>query len=326
MDLDYFGPKVDDLLQKLHILQYERKRRVATDGDCFYDSVYAVAFEDPVVRATLHERARGITNIKVFRISLATFMRDDPLLRTLHQFTRTKEVTLAEEGLSWNGYLKRIATTKEYADQLTIMCTPLFCGKDIEQISDGSTIAKPWTTIPGQVEDWPYSVTGPPIKLAYFHQGKHYEPLHPRQAPAAAQVRSLRAKTPSTPTKAPATPSKSPEKRRHPPASTEVPPKSPLKSKQHPIGETNTRVTRSALRSSQDGVSSQPKSPDKSEETCKGCGWTGPSTSILKHIGQKPECEASNDVEALRLKAKIRNSEKNAARMKDLYIGLVSDH
>ena len=174
-------------IQKLG-LSYEVKRKAKSDGDCMYDSTFAVAFEDPLMRADLSHRTLGVNCVKSLRIELAKFMKKDLQLQELPEFQRCRDFTLNDDynkgQISWDQYLERMATTKEYADQLTVLCMALFCGKDILHVSDSTRRGdNPWVLTAGTLEGWPYPVKGPPIRLAYLHQSEHYEPLQMKQQP-----------------------------------------------------------------------------------------------------------------------------------------------
>ena len=46
---------------------FEVKRKAQSNGNCHYDSVLAVAFEDPAMRATLSNLTSRVTDIKTLR-------------------------------------------------------------------------------------------------------------------------------------------------------------------------------------------------------------------------------------------------------------------
>ena len=292
---------VNQILQSLG-LPYVCMRRAAIDGNCFYDSVLAVAFEDPALWATL--RTKGVTDILSFRHHLATFMRDNTELHALAWFKTYQKSTRLEErnrGLDWNGYLRRIATTKDYVDQLTIMCTALFCGKDIVQVSEGSRKEHPWTTIPGQVEGWPHPVKGPPITLAYLHKNQHYEPIHRSQPPSIPQVRPTRStqpRVPNTPTIPSPHQQKSPGKRKQAPTVPQA------------ISPRSTR-SQGASPQNQDVTTSQPKSPKKEKKQCKVCGKE--FELFVSHLKRSKKCGDQYDVAALDAENKMQQKVVMAA-------------
>ena len=162
------------------------------DGSCFYDSVLA-GTEDPEVEETLSalfrvglaaalqdNAADGITRIRALRLANANFMRANRTLHGLEWFQQYKEVTLNEDrniGVSWDEYLTRVGYSDDDADQLQVVCMALLCGKDIMQVSEDYPREDPWHRIPGQIAGWPFPARSPPIRLAYMHQGRHYEPL-----------------------------------------------------------------------------------------------------------------------------------------------------
>ena len=189
-----FQRRINNNVQRLG-QPYECGREVAQNGNCFFDSYLAVA-EDPTVRNTLSQEARGIFTIRDFRLALANFMGNNQLLQSLAWFQRYKKATLEDPhnmGRSWFEYLNRVASTNDYADQLQVMCTALFCSKDILQVSDDSKAENPWLTIPGQVEGWPIPANSPPIRLGYLHRGEHYEPLKQRHSPTVECSREAKA-------------------------------------------------------------------------------------------------------------------------------------
>ena len=81
-----------------------------------------------------------------------------------------------------------------------------------------------------------------------------------------------------------------------------------------------TRGTGPALsnvRGLQAVASGQLKSSGKQQRKCGGCQYVG--VSLLSHIGKKKECEAFNDVEALRAESKESNKEAARRRSKSDY-------
>ena len=327
MAADEFPTIVNRGLQNLGIA-YEVKRKAKSDGDCFYDSAFAVAFEDHVMREKLSDRTRGVTDTKSLRVELARFMKTNHQLHALSEFQSCKDFTLKDDRnkglIPWEKYLKRMATTKEYADQLTVMCMALFCGKDIQHVNVQGTRKgdDPWWKTPGTLEGWPYPVKGQPIRLAYLHKSQHYEPLQLMQPPSirqARQTRSPQPRPPTTPTKPSFTQPKSPAKRKGPPTGRGTKPKSPMKVDQPPIGSSNarTRSMKHQITEPQAFASSQPKSPTKPDQVCKGCGYIG--SALLSHLGHKPRCQAWYDMVALRAESAKRRFELMAARNREKY-------
>ena len=88
--------KINNFLQRLG-LNLECAREVATNGNCFYDSVVAVA-EDPRIRTTLSQDAQHILTgrstlsqdarhiVRDFRGALANFMGTNVMLHGLMWF------------------------------------------------------------------------------------------------------------------------------------------------------------------------------------------------------------------------------------------------
>ena len=138
-------------------------RRVAANGDCFFDTVLAL-LEDQVIRQKISFRAKNIHTIKDLRRALANFMRTDPKFRRMFAPNSTLEAQWVEvrddpenKDLSWDQYLDAVANTRKYADQLVVVSMAMFIGKDIMVAAFPTRSAlflNQWERSPGQPEGW----------------------------------------------------------------------------------------------------------------------------------------------------------------------------
>ena len=320
-------------------LQYECGREVAINGNCFVDSVLACIDN---VRQTLPGYAKGIFTISHFREGLANFMGKNKTLHALVWFQRYKRATLEDKKTkahSWEEYLDRVANTRDYVDQLQVMCTALFLNKDILQVCEDYNPENPWLTIPGQIEGWPIPSTEPPLRLAYFHKGEHYEPLKQKQQltnPPGRVTRSSERKLSGTltnqqqPSIQPLRVTRSHAKQLESCSQTSsIHAKSPAKRKLSPSAaevdcENKSPVKASKCKSTETGASNRqavatklPKLHGKPLQPCKGCKFNG--TSLLGHLKKKPGCAKLYDIAALQAEAKQLNREKAAARGRERY-------
>ena len=194
------GPALHDFQAEINYhlrqagLSMECGRGAEPDGDCFYDSVIAV-LEDRAIRRNIAKRAKNIHTIQDLRKAVAHFMDTSKELRSVPLF-KAYQVALNNEpeskGLSWKQYLNEVAFTKRYADQLVIMCTAVFLGKDIfiANFPTKSTLfLKPWDKISGQPEGWTEPVTAPPLIIGYLRE-RHFEPL--REIPSTSGEQACR--------------------------------------------------------------------------------------------------------------------------------------
>ena len=240
---------------------FECGREVVVNGSCFYDSVQANA-EDPRIRETLSPQAKGIFNYRDFRLALAHFMGSNQMLHVLPDFLRYRNVTLEDpvnNGQSWDEYLNKVAYSNDYADQLQIMCTALFCRKDILlfQVSEQSRKENAWSTFPGKPEGWPIPASYPPMRLGYLHSGEHFEPLRYKQLPAVIQCKQS-------------------------PSESQSQPKCNIKGKASEVRTRSTQFTEAEPHDVPSRQSRIPAEQPSSIKTCKVCKWKGPQ--LLKQF------------------------------------------
>ena len=162
-------------------------RRVAANGDCFFDTVLAL-LEDAVIRQNIAFRAKNIHTIRDLRKALACFMRTDPKFRRMFAPNSTLEAQWVEvrddpenKDLSWDQYLDAVANTRKYADQLVVVSMAMFIGKDIMVAAFPARhpfyrLMGPWEKSPGQPEGWEEAATTPPLIMANLRE-RHFEPL-----------------------------------------------------------------------------------------------------------------------------------------------------
>ena len=306
--------KINDTLQRSGE-PYECGRDVPGDGNCFYQSFLVVA-EDKAVRETLSKDARDIFTVTDFRVRLAHFMGNNSMLHSLAWFQEYKRATLNDhhnKGRSWLEYLNRVATTNDYADQLQVMCTALFCSKDILQVSEDSKVESLWLTIPGQVEGWPIPSRLPAIRLAYLHRGEHYMPLKQRQSstlrcnrPTSVQQTTRRTSSASTPDVTPHSSCTQQRPRRATATYKDVLSKSKPDIPPKPPSYANTFMD----------SPSKPKSdvPAKPSKTCKVCNWSG--LNLILHLKKsKSNCRDFHDMVVLEQEAKEETRRRKAVAM-----------
>ena len=63
-----------------------------------------------------------------------------------------------------------------WADELVMICTAIFLGKNIWQISCTSKKERPWLVIPGKIPGWPIHVKKPPLRIFNINL-LHFEAL-----------------------------------------------------------------------------------------------------------------------------------------------------
>ena len=90
-----FWIEINKCLVKLR-LPYQCGRIVSTDGNCFYDSVFAF-LEDPNIRRGINSRAKHITNYKDLRFALAEFMETNETLHEIGTFQTQRNYTLKQK-------------------------------------------------------------------------------------------------------------------------------------------------------------------------------------------------------------------------------------
>ena len=93
-----FRIEINKYLVKLG-LPYQCGRIVRTDGNCFYDSVFAF-LEDPKIRRGINSRAKHITNYKDLRFALAEFMETNETLHEIGTFQTQRNYTLKQKTLT----------------------------------------------------------------------------------------------------------------------------------------------------------------------------------------------------------------------------------
>ena len=182
MALSKFGPGHHDWVGEMNRLirskgiPYVVLKDVVADGNCWYHTI-VVFLNDSYFNRGINARARGITSIMEFRFKLAHFMETDPTLHASPAFILQRDVTLANENLSWEAYLARVRTQYKDADELVTLCTALFIGKNIMQVSNTNTPEHPWSHIagPDPAESWP-AATAPDLTIGYLNM-RHYMPL-----------------------------------------------------------------------------------------------------------------------------------------------------
>ena len=178
------------------------RREVVVDGSCFYDSTLACTEdkaiaktlakrffqlqrevrEDPEFASLLAKMKPHLAAIRVLRLAVALFMERNETLHGLEWFKIYKEQTLADEfnkGRSWEEYIYMVRYTNSFADQLTMICTAMLCGKDIMQTGPEYPKSDPWVQIPGKIDGWPYPTTKPDITIYHTGMGslQHFEPI-----------------------------------------------------------------------------------------------------------------------------------------------------
>ena len=180
MALSKHGPWCHDFVGEMNRLVRSKDvpwivmEDVVADGNCWYHTVI-VLLNDPQINQKINGRARGITSIQEYRFKLAHFMETDPMLHANQAFILQRDITLANENLSWEAYLARVRTPYKDADELVTLCTALFVGKNIMQVSYTNTPERPWSHVAGPAEGWP-AATAPPLTIGYLNQ-RHYMPL-----------------------------------------------------------------------------------------------------------------------------------------------------
>ena len=306
--------KINNILQRLG-LAFECGKVVAADGNCLFDSALAV-IQDPEIRASLPQYAQEIFTINGLRGSLANFMRNNPILNSLAWFLQYKDATLSDErnaGISWDEYLTRVAYTKDYADQLQIMCLALFLNKDIMEVSEDSKVDMPWVTIPGQIEGWPYPVRPPAIRLGYLHRGEHFEPLKHKEPSQSSENKRKAQTTQLTAPKPTFTTPESPAKRRKSLMGSSK--TQPLTCKQLSSDANSIRQNRSSkhdVACKLDSTTTLAKSPERDKEKCKVCAKG--FQSLYSHLMRTKTCAPFYDMISMEAKHKETLAQRKHTR------------
>ena len=298
-----YKEEVNKFLQNI-LEEYECRESVLGDGNCYFRAILQ-HMEIPEVNRTLNVRARDIHDHIQLRKSVVQYGRTHRFALAQQNLFIQNAVENGVDGKAFDKYLDDMEKERTFADDVIIPFTAMFLGQHIWYTEyPFNTKEHPWSKVevPG--------ATGPPITLALLRESKHIEPIHQRSSQSTNET------TQQMPPSAPNQP-KSGEKHKQPFSEKATQAKSPHKDLDPPYDAFTARSVQPKLKSRKDPASNESKSQDTDLETCKGCGWTG--RKLLMHTGKKPECEAANDVEALKLQKKIQRREKNAARMKDLY-------